>query len=158
MKVIDDFLPNDKFETLKSNIFGQTFPWYFNNSKSHENDDNYQFVHIFFWENKILSPYWNSIAPILDSLKAKKIIRVKANLTPKKKENIKSEMHIDTEVKDSKTAVFYCNTNNGSTLFANGKDVPSKENRIVTFDSNILHCGVDCTDQNIRVVINFNYL
>ena len=117
-----------------------------------------KFIHVFFWEDKILSPYWNSIAPILDNLKAKKIIRVKANLTPKKNDNLKSEMHVDTNVKNSKTAVYYCNTNNGSTIFSDGKKVSSVENRIVTFESQTMHCGVDCTDKNIRVVINFNYL
>ena len=158
MKIIDNFLEKEKFDTLKKNIFSQTFPWYFNDSKSIEKDENYQFIHIFFWEDKILSPYWNSIAPILDNLKAKKIIRVKANLTPKKNDNLKSEMHIDTNVKNSKTAVYYCNTNNGSTIFLDGKKVSSVENRIVTFESQTMHCGVDCTDKNIRVVINFNYL
>ena len=72
MKIIDNFLEKEKFDTLKKNIFSQTFPWYFNDSKSIEKDENYQFIHVFFWEDKILSPYWNSIAPILDNLKAKK--------------------------------------------------------------------------------------
>ena len=30
-------------------------------------------------------------------------------------------MHIDTNKEKIKTAVYYCNTNNGSTLFQNGK-------------------------------------
>ena len=69
-------------------------------------------------------------------------------------------MHTDVKLKNNekfKTAVYYCNTNNGSTLFQNGKRIDSKANRIVIFDGHQKHCGVDCTDENVRVVINFNY-
>ena len=54
-------------------------------------------------------------------LKAKKIIRVKANLSTKKDINLKSKMHIDTSIENSITSVYYINTNNGFTLFENGK-------------------------------------
>ena len=91
----------------------------------------------------------------------KKVIRIKANKTFKKKENIESEMHVDVTRKEDekfKTAVFYCNTNNGSTKFENGKKVESKANRAVVFDGRTLHCGIDCTDSLRRIVINFNYM
>ena len=91
----------------------------------------------------------------------KKVIRIKANKTFKKKENIESAMHTDVTRKDDekfKTAVFYCNSNNGSTMFENGKKVESIANRAVVFDGRTLHCGVDCTDSLRRVVINFNYI
>ena len=32
--------------------------------------------------------------------------------------------------------------------------VDSKGNRIVIFDGHQKHCGIDCTDENVRVVIN----
>ena len=66
-------------------------------------------------------------------------------------------MHTDTDLKDHKTSVFYVNTNNGGTIFQNGKKAISKANRLVEFDSHQSHAGVDCTDQKVRVVINFNY-
>ena len=158
MKTIDNFLNDKEFQSLKNIITSPTFPWYFNDSKSEDKDKNFQFIHVFFWEDKILSPFWNYIAPILDQLKAKKIIRVKANLSTKKDINLKSKMHIDTSIENSITSVYYINTSNGFTLFENGKKSKSEENRITIFDSKIKHCGVDCTDNNIRVVINFNYL
>ena len=70
---------------------------------------------------------------------------------------IKYPMHTDTDLKSHKTSVFYLNTNNGGTIFQNGKKVISKANRLVEFDSHQSHAGVDCTDQKVRVVINFNY-
>tara|TARA_B110000503_G_C6990966_1_gene347312 strand:+ start:144 stop:623 length:480 start_codon:yes stop_codon:yes gene_type:complete len=158
MKVVNNFLEKEEFSILQKNILGTTFPWYYNDIKTLPGDKSFQFVHNFFWNDTILSPSWNNIAPILNKLNAKKIIRVKANLTPKKEKFFKSIMHIDTEIKKSKTAVFYCNTNNGFTEFDDGISISSEENKIVIFDSQKLHCGGDCTDSNIRVVINFNYL
>ena len=93
---------------------------------------------------------------ILKKLSVKEIIRIKANLTLKQKEHVPSDMHVD--FKDCKTVIFYLNTNNGYTLFDKGDKIPSKENRVVEFDSNLKHCAVDHTDTKYRIVINFNYL
>jgi len=55
------------------------------------------------------------------------------------------------------------NTNNGYTYFNNGgrngsdKFVNSKENTIVFFKANQKHYGTTCTNEKIRVLINFNY-
>ena len=49
------------------------------------------------------------------------------------------------------------NTNNGYTLFENGTKIESVANRMITFPTNMKHTGTSCTDENTRVVINFNY-
>jgi len=51
----------------------------------------------------------------------------------------------------------YVNTNNGYTKFEDGTKVESVANRLVTFPANMKHKGTSCTDEKIRVVINFNY-
>jgi len=158
MKIINNFLNDEEFNNFQKIILSTKFPWYYNDEKSLPGDMNYQFVHNFFWNETILSPFWNTIVPILNKLNAEKLIRIKANLTPRKEKNFRSAMHVDTKIKQSKTAVYYCNTNNGSTVFENGKVIESEQNKIIIFDSQKLHCGVDCTDSNIRIVINFNYL
>ena len=48
------------------------------------------------------------------------------------------------------------NTNNGYTRFKKSK-VRSEENKMVIFNSKEEHTGSSCTDQEFRVVINFNY-
>ena len=78
-------------------------------------------------------------------------------MTPRKDTNFKYPMHTDTDLKGHKTSVFYINTNNGGTIFQNGKKTKSKANRLVEFDSYQNHAGIDCTDQKVRGVINFNY-
>ena len=41
--------------------------------------------------------------------------------------------------------------------FKNGDKVESVANRVVIFDSKLQHQAVSCTDEKVRVVINFNY-
>ena len=158
MKTIDNFLEQETFFNILQVILETKFPWNFVNGKSEINDGDFQFTHLFVDDGgKIVSPYYKIILPILKRIDPKSTYRVKANLTTKKETNNKSLMHTDTKLENMKTAVFYCNDNNGGTLFQNGKKINSKSNRIVIFDGHQKHCGVDCTDENIRVVINFNY-
>ena len=56
----------------------------------------------------------------------------------------------------SSTSIFYMNTNNGYTKFEDGTKVESVANRMVTFPANMKHAETSCTDEKIRVVINFN--
>ena len=72
--------------------------------------------------------------------------------------NIRSGFHVDFHYEHSRTAIFYVNTNDGYTEFEDGTKIESKENRIVIFPTLIKHSGVTCTDQQNRVVINFNYI
>ena len=159
MKTIDNFLEPEAYLQLVKVIMEARFPWNFVNGKSEIRDGDFQFTHLFVDDGgKIISPYYKILFPILKKMNPEKIYRIKANLTTKKETNHKSLMHTDTKLDDIKTAVYYCNSNNGSTLFQNGKRIYSKENRIVIFDGHQKHCGVHCTDQNRRVVINFNWI
>ena len=82
--------------------------------------------------------------------------RVKSNLNPRTHKHIKRNFHTDTRYKH-KTSILYINTNNGWTEFEDGSKVNSVANRMVIFDSLIRHTGVTCTDEKVRVLINFNY-
>ena len=158
MKIIDNFIDAKSFKNLSDTMLGVEFPWHYNSTKSSIDDqENFQFTHIFFSEETIKTSQWKLIVPIIEKLEVKDLIRVKANMTPKKDTNYKYPMHTDTDLKSHKTSVFYVNTNNGGTIFQNGKKITSTNNRLVEFDSHQKHTAVDCTDQKVRVVINFNY-
>ena len=88
----------------------------------------------------------------------RKIIKIKANLQPRTNNNIIQSFHTDfpTDWKN-KTAVYYLNTCNGYTLFADETKVESIANRFVMFDGHLEHTGVTCTDEPARFVINFNW-
>ena len=81
--------------------------------------------------------------------------RIKANMGPRTHEIRRNKFHIDFP--NIITAVYYINTNNGWTEFKNGDKVESVANRIIIFDSDTIHTGTTCTDEKVRVLINFNY-
>ena len=154
---IKNFLDKDSFKDIEEIFFSYPnyFPWYLGPGKSFEGDGHLQFVHLFFSNNKINSPDFTKLDPILKILKPKTLIRIKANLLSKTDKIIEHPYHIDC--KDCKTAIFYINTNNGFTKFKNNKIIKSEKNKLIKFNSNLEHGGTTCTDTNVRIVINFNY-
>ena len=65
-------------------------------------------------------------------------------------------MHTDFDY-ECTTAVFYINSNNGLTVFENGKQNKSIENSLVEFNSLLTHTGTTSTDTKVRCLINLNY-
>ena len=161
LKVVDNFLDKEDFMKLQLYMLDpQVFPWYFQNTKDFEVDEDlnqYQFTHIFFQDYKPFSDYFHLLQPLLKKLEVKSLIKVKANLNPYSPKLHKGRFHTDTHC-HSMTAVYYLNDNNGYTLFEkNNKKVMSKENRIVIFDAQMRHTGTNTTNQKKRVVLNLNY-
>ena len=99
------------------------------------------------------------LIPLIEKINPSSLLRIKGNLTTRTKEIVEYGNHRDYEIKNEslKTAVFYINTNNGYTLFENGDKVDSVENRLVIFDTPMLHTGTSCTDEKTRVLLNFNF-
>ena len=155
MKVIDNFLEQDKFNYFKDIITGEYFPWYFNHNKvytSNKHLDDFQFVNTFKDGNSA-----NHLIDIFaNKLKVNKFLRAKLNLTTRTEKIFKFNLHNDLE-DESNVAIFYINTNNGYTYFENEKKVMSKENRIIIFDNKLKHYGTTSTDTKTRIVLNLCY-
>jgi len=160
MKIIPNFLDQQNFLELKENMLGSYFPWFLAEGVVKTGDNQFQFIHNFYKENKIKSTFYNLLLPILDKIKLRALIRIKANLIYKTNKIIEHGFHTDVNpIKKNtkqKTAILYMNTNNGYTKFKKSK-VSSEENKMVIFNSREEHTGSSCTDQEFRVVINFNY-
>ena len=166
ISVYDNFLDNDTFLEIKKVMMeSRDFPWYYQNTIVYDtieevNDpDVYQFVHLFFEVRNggICSNYYNITEPLVKKINAKVILRVKSNLLTKNENPKYFSYHKDFIYPTAKTAIYYVNTNNGCTLFEDGTEVQSVENRMVIFDNNIFHTGKSCSDESTRVLINFNY-
>ena len=161
MKVIDDFLPSGNIREIYQVMMGGTFPWHYNPTIDYEGQvtDKFQFTHsVMNPERGERSEAFGLLYPIIGELNVKHLLRVKANLNVRGDGKNIGEYHNDVTVPTAKTAIYYVNTNNGGTEFANGKRVDSVENRIVIFDSSLKHRGVSCTDEKTRVVVNINYI
>ena len=166
MKIIDNFLSDDDFVKLQSVMFSDAFPWYYVNHKVMDKEDygfdpkyNFQFVHNFYKDYAPRSAHYDLLIPLIEKINPSSLLRIKGNLTTRTKEIVEYGNHRDYEIKNEslKTAVFYINTNNGYTLFENGDKVDSVENRLVIFDTPMLHTGTSCTDEKTRVLLNFNF-
>ena len=161
MEVIDNFLLEEEFNTLASTMMSANFPWYYANSVVSkdllcEEQYNYQFGHSFYYNYGFKSEYAKLIIPILEKINPIAILRIKGILLPRTETNIEHGFHQDNQHK-SKVAIYYVNTNDGYTKFADGGIINSVANRLVVFNSEDYHTGASCTDEKIRVAINFNY-
>ena len=169
IKVIDDFLPKENFDELKTYLFSKKLPWRYVDKVTSEDDsiNDFQFVHHVYGYSGVMNQIcFNILEPCLNKLNADYTYRIKCNLgTRTEKTQKRGGFHIDLphdishkDVDKHRTSVYYINTNDGGTLFKeSGKFVNSVANRMVVFDSQLSHVGMTCTNKKRRIVINFNY-
>jgi hypothetical protein len=172
IEIIDNFLPIEEFKRLQGELLSGAFPWYLgtvlDTSKATEADlkaakvnqkYNFQVHHSIYRDFAPQSKAMDVVTPILNKLNPLAILRIKANLTFRTSEVIEQGYHTDfSDEVSCTTGVFYVNNTDGYTKFLTGEVVESVENRLVLFDSRLLHTGTTCTDSDIRCVINFNII
>ncbi len=182
MKIIDDFLPHDKWQDNWNLFMQENIKWTY---KSVNRDpDSFYFQYVFsgfttrYEKNDVsfVSPADNiqanemphssiAIEPILENFEYEKIINARTNLFTRMPTNYSYNMidgaglHNDHGY-DFKytTMIYYINTTNGGTYFQNGAEVQSKANRLVVFDGHMLHRHIYHTDEKIRVATNINII
>ena len=164
MKIIDNFLDKTEFKKLQSLFLDKYFPWYLtqvlkkNNELEIVEEYNYQLVHQFYKEFRPWSHNFELLQNLLDKINPTSILKIKANLLFKTETKIKHGFHTDEDCLCT-TAILYINSNNGGTEFKDGTFIESKENRFVSFPSNLLHTGTTNTcKQPYRIVLNLNYI
>ena len=174
MEIIDDFLEQKVFDELQTLMMGKNFTWYFRSRyyaqqqeeevvKEEDVLDQFQFTHTFYDVGAQRSPHMGTLQCFLDLLSVLSIGRIRANLSTRLPTFIKNPFHSDMEnileekQKQWTTSIFYVNTNDGYTEFEDGTKVESVANRMLTFPANMKHTGTTCTNQQIRIIINFNY-
>jgi len=156
-EIIDNFLQKDVLINFKNLLMSDTISWYWKENMTE--NDSFFFNHCFYNYNSPKSALFEEfITPMLIKLKCNAPVEVRANLMLKKNICYNSNFHVDRSF-NCKTAIFYVNTNNGYTILDKDKKIKieSIENRMLVFDSKILHAGFSQTDTERRIVINFNY-
>ena len=159
-EVIDNFLPEETYLRIKYEMIdSKTFPWFYYPAVSYEDieDDTFYFSHMFFDSPYIKSNFFELITPLIKKIDPKVLCRVKGNLYTNMGRMIENGKHVDQDY-ELRGAVYYVNTNNGYTILDDGTKIESVANRILFFDSGQPHNSTHCTDQKIRVNINFNFL
>ena len=176
INIVDNFLNHEDWKNIHDHMISPlSFNWYYNKSSYDHRfgpSDNAhwsysQLTHLFYSnvvqidchpiglisrENSLIQPILNLISPCI-------LIRAKANLTTPatSMDDPSKTFHTDTGVKDSITAIYYVNDNDGKTIFKDGSKVDSVANRMLIFPNHIEH-GVERATKLDRFVINFNYI
>ena len=157
-QVIDNFLDKEDFLKIKNLLESSNFPWYYQpiiNNNHSEKDLNCYFTHLFYRLETGFSNFFDITKPVIDKLKIKSLIRVKANLYPRTLKIEKHKKHIDYDFKH-KGAIYYVNTNDGKTIL-NNIEIDSIENRLLIFKAHLPHSSTSTTNFKKRININFNY-
>ena len=165
IKVYDNYVNPPDFASLQSEILSPIFEWTYCDQVVRDNpqDNNFQFVHLFFNMSFQVSNKISYILPVIKQLDPVAIHRIKANCLTKT-DNIQiSGMHTDINEKrmlesEPMVAILYINSNDGYTLFEDGTKVHSLANRICIFPYWMKHSGTTCTNANRRIALNINYV
>ena len=159
-EVIDNFLPNENFLKIKEVLLGDNLPWYYYPNISDKNTKStgslFYMMHLFYDREPNSNFYYLIKENLLNFMKIKSLIRVKANLYPNQSIKEINEMHVDYDYKHC-GAIFSINTNNGGTILKDGTKIDSVENRMLFFDPSKEHDSINCTDEKVRVNLNLNY-
>jgi hypothetical protein len=165
-QIYDNFLHNDDYNKIQSEMLSTRFPWYYNKTITHKDEslvkedylNNFLFWHMFYTNGHQNSDKFNLLTPLLNRINPFSIFRIKANLYPRTENIIQHNWHIDFERIKQKTAIYYINDNNGKTIFKDGLVVDSIKNRLIVFDTDLYHASTTCTDEQVRCNINLNYM
>lgn len=157
----DDLLDISEHDVIQSTLLSNEFPWFYRPNQVEGTKDGSFFAHQFFWGIKGYVETTELIMPIIHKLMPiNAFVSIRANMLINKGRPNVSDWHQDFGHLDSneiKTAIYYVNTNNGYTELRDYGKVESKANRLVTFPNKMDHRAVAQTDEEARVVINFNY-
>jgi|TARA_R100000995_G_C3480806_1_gene123761 hypothetical protein len=159
MKVIQNFLEKDYFNSLKETITGKSaLPFYLNpvvRDNEPMNPNNYYFTHVVWRNYRTHSDIFNMFEPLLDQIKCKGLLRIKINCYPRTEKIFYHEPHTDYSF-STKGFILSLNTCDGGTQVED-KFVKSVENQALFFDTAKPHNSTTCTDQHCRFNVNINY-
>jgi|694.fasta_scaffold00233_69 hypothetical protein len=179
MEIIDNFLDKAISDDLEQTLSGSDFPWYYSDFTTHSKQyttdktrDCSQFTHVFFLHDNINSGYYPLIQPIIEASgrSTEKLVRAKANLIYRHSDwpvGVYNLPHADhTKEVDAESLLYYVNDSDGCTVIFEEKEPINKHeltikqkikpmrNRLIAFDSMLLHASTPPSSHELRMVIN----
>ena len=158
LQVIDNFLPEYQFNSLRELLTGAGFPWYYTDHSSQIGDGHGRYLHsVYNTGTGQITDYLPYFDNCQQKLGVKKLYRILVNsFKPSFLFRQNTGFHTDN-CPCPYVALFYIGTNNGYTAFEGGDKVKCVANRMVVFDSSLSHAAVTCTNNPRRIAVNFNY-
>lgn len=167
VQVIDDYISTPVFEDFVELVESERFQWEYHAQSVDYGDNVPQLVH-FFFDIASFGPesiHYDKIKDLLseiDNLEA--LTRIKLNGTFKGQSVKEKTFHLDIDspkCSHLNSLILHLNTNDGYTAIKdeNGKKyrIKSKANRAILFPNQYLHTGTNCTDKDLRLVLNIVY-
>ena len=174
--VRENFLDTEFFEETKNTIIDLDFPWRRRDSMTsgvlspdpvvkdlfssiNDVNDSLFFAYTFYNKMEVLSDLYKPyVIPILEKLEAVAPIQVRANMSISALYK-QCHWHRDYGFK-CKTAILYLNDCDGGTELNINNEITfikADANKMLIFDTDILHRGITSKEQPVRYIINFNY-
>ncbi len=167
--VIDNFLPQEQFEEVRDSImYHFDFPWYIHKrvntvgKNCTEEYWNWYATHTFYRNDYATSQQCHRIYDIfiprfVEMNIYHSLLRIKGNFYPHTETLKEHAVHRDYLYSNT-GALYSLNTCDGYTKLCDGTKIPSVANRILIFDSSIIHNSTTTTNAAGRFNINFNFL
>ena len=167
--VIDNFLPQEQFEEVRDSImYHFDFPWYIHKrvntvgKNCTEEYWNWYATHTFYRNDYATSQQCHRIYDIfiprfVEMNIYHSLLRIKGNFYPHT-ETLKEHAGHRDYLYSNTGALYSLNTCDGYTKLCDGTKIPSVANRILIFDSSIIHNSTTTTNAAGRFNINFNFL
>lgn len=161
IELIDNALSEEDFNKLSYHINNHG-EWLF---KKDIVDDSKSFpisyfVHAYYDYHEYstyVSYDFEVLKPIIKIIKPNVLKRVKANMYVNQNKFAVHDYHRDSVDDNMKIGLFYLNSNDGYTEFLDGTKVESVANRLILFNSSLVHRSTNCINDWNRITINFNY-
>jgi hypothetical protein len=127
-------------------MLSPSIPWFYNKSvlRVGAKEKHFQFTHTVYNDWKPDSMLYSELAPLLNKIAPKALIRIKANLGTRTVENEETGYHCDTTYPCT-TAILYLNTTNGYTIFEDGTKIEGLANLEMRSEAGIV-TGLSVTD------------
>ena len=166
-KIIDNFLPEEKFSKLSDTIINEKFPFSIRNNITGNEIDNdslpfwhYYGIHVIYFDNKPTSDWFKCLYDMLSYMNNQGLClglnRIKVNFYPYTENVYEHDQHTDYDY-PMYGAVLSLNTCDGFTRLSDGTKVDSVANRLLIFDSSKNHNSSTTSNARGRYNINFNF-
>lgn len=149
INLINNFIDNINYQSIINLITNKNFPWFIKTFEEH-----IEFNHNL--KNSMFAP--PIIDELLKKLNAKTLYDAKLKLITKTKESLKLPTYVEYDKNLKKRyAIFYLNSNNGTTNISGKENIQSTENSILILTPNTNFYETTCTDKGCRKLLHITY-
>ena len=186
--VIDKFLPESYYTSIRDEILNENFPWWYADNITYinksSNQSKFGFQHGILTEaGDIIDSYLYSVlrgfyCGLIEVTEKSNIVKCRLDMTVYSKTKIRHTPHIDMECgKENITTIFYLTNTQSETVIydkicltqddlnevSSSKlniltSVKPRENRLLLFNGCLLHTGYSPDDCKRRILLNTNLM